>query len=149
MDAEAQLERFIAKYSDAVAAQIRAARARMRERLPGATELVYDNYNALAIGYGADDRVGGIVFSIAAYPRWINLFFARGAALEDPTGRLKGKGSQVRHIVLTDLALLDDPEVRALMDQALARAQPPIAGSGGRGAIIKSVSARQRPRRPA
>ncbi|MDB5465421.1 MAG: hypothetical protein JWQ46_183, partial [Phenylobacterium sp.] len=130
MDAEAQLEGFIAKYSDAVAAQIRAARGWMRERLPGATELVYDNYNALAIGYGADDRAGGIVFSIAAYPRWVSLFFARGVALDDPTGRLKGNGSQVRHIVLTDLAVLDDPEVRALMDQALERAQPPIASSG-------------------
>jgi hypothetical protein len=149
MDAEAQLEGFIAKYSDTVAAQIRAARGRMRERLPGATELVYDNYNALAIGYGADDRVGGIVFSIAAYPRWISLFFARGAALDDPAGRLRGNGSQVRHIVLTDLAVLDDPEVQALMDQALERAQPPIASSGGGAAIIKSVSARQRPRRPA
>ncbi|RAK61585.1 hypothetical protein DJ021_18165 [Phenylobacterium hankyongense] len=149
MDAEAQLEGFIAKYSDAVAAQIRAARARMRERLPGATELVYDNYNALAIGYGANDKIGGLVFSIAAYPRWVSLFFARGAALDDPAGRLKGEGSQVRHIVLTDLAVLDEPEVRALMDQALARAQPPIAASGGGAAIIKSVSARQRPRRPA
>ncbi|MDB5452867.1 MAG: hypothetical protein JWO33_1445 [Caulobacteraceae bacterium] len=149
MDAEAELEGFIAKYSDAVAAQVRAARAAMRARLPGSVELVYDNYNALAIGYGATERVGDIVFSIAVYPRWISLFFARGAALVDPAERLKGEGSHVRHIVLTDLALLDDPEVRALMDQALARADPPIRPGGPPPTVIKSISAKQRPRRPA
>jgi hypothetical protein len=33
MDAEAQIEGFIAKYSDGIAAEIRAARADMRRRL--------------------------------------------------------------------------------------------------------------------
>jgi hypothetical protein len=120
----------------------------MRERLPGAVELVYDNYNALAIGYGANDRIGGIVFSIAAFPRWISLFFNRGVDLDDPHGLLKGGGSQVRHIVLTDLSLLDRPEVRALMDQALAKAHPPIDPTAASRTLVKSVSARQRPRRP-
>ena len=147
MDAEAQIEGFIAKFSDEVAPQIRAARAKMRERLPGAVELVYDNYNALAIGYGANDKIGGIVFSIAAFPRWISLFFNRGVDLDDPLGLLKGGGSQVRHIVLTDLSLLDRPEVRALMDQALAKADPPIDPSAASRTLVKSVSARQRPRR--
>jgi hypothetical protein len=149
MDAATQIEGFIAKYSDEVAAQIRAARIAMRGRLPGAVELVYDNYNALVFAYGADDRQSGIVFSIAAYPRWISLFFAHGVGLEDPTGRLKGGGRQVRHIVLTDLAMLDTPDIRALMEQALARAAPPVAPLAAPRTVIKSVSARQRPRRPA
>ena len=66
MDPEAQIESFIAKFSDDVAVQIRTARAHMRRRLPGAVELIYDNYNALAIGYGGNEKVGGIVFSICA-----------------------------------------------------------------------------------
>ena len=45
-DAESQIEGFIAKFSDEVAPQIRAARAAMRARLPGAVEMAYDNYNA-------------------------------------------------------------------------------------------------------
>jgi hypothetical protein len=149
MDTEAQIEGFIGKYSDEVAAQIRAARIAMRARLPGAVELVYDNYNALAIGYGANDKVGGIVFSIAAYPRWISLFFALGVGLPDPEGLLQGNGVQVRHIVLTDLAILDRPAVQALMATALARADPPIDPSAAPRTIVKSVSAKQRPRRPA
>ena len=147
MSPEAQLETFISKYTEAVAARIRDARAIMRRKLPGAVELVYDNYNALAIAYSATEKQGGIVFSIAAYPRWVSLFFAEGAGLDDPTGRLKGEGARVRHIVLSELAILEADDVRALMDQALARASAMGLAAEGR-LIIKSVSPRQRPRRP-
>lgn len=68
--------------------------------------------------------------------------------LDDPHGLLKGEGSKVRHIVLTELAVLDRPEVRALMDQALARAEPPIDPAAPGRTIVKSISATRRPRRP-
>jgi len=54
--AEAQLAGFLAKYDPEIEALAREARKRMQARLPGATELVYDNYNALAIGYGPSER---------------------------------------------------------------------------------------------
>jgi hypothetical protein len=148
MDAEAQIESFIAKFSDEVAGQLRAARAAMRARLPGAVELVYDNYNALAIGYGASEKLADVVFSIAGFPRWVRLFFSRGADLEDSAGRLEGEGAQVRSVLFTGPAVLEDPVVRALMDQALARARPIDPGQPSR-AVVKSISAKQRPRRPA
>ena len=148
MDAEAQIESFIVKFSDDVAAQIRAARAEMRRRLPGALELVYDNYNALAIGYGPNEKTGQAVFSLACFPRRVSLCFLRGAELEDPAGRLEGGGNQVRFLPLTDLTVLDDAPVRALWDQALARGAAPMPTEGGR-TIVKSISAKQRPRRPA
>lgn len=148
MDAEARLEGFIARFNDKVAGEARAAVARMRRLLPGATLLVYDNYNALAITFGAGEALAGVVFSIAVYPRWASLFFARGVDLDDPHGLLKGEGSRVRHIVLADVALLDDPRVRELMEQAMAHA-PELADDARPGRlIIKSVSAKQRPRRP-
>lgn len=146
MTAEAELETFIIRFDDAVAAQIRAIRAAMRARLPGAFELVCDNYNALAIGYGASEKLADMVFSVAAYPRWVSLFFSQGAALDDQSSLLKGNGGTMRHIVLDGPDTLDDPAVRALMDQALARR--PIGTEGPSCLVIKSVSARQRPRRP-
>jgi hypothetical protein len=147
--AQAQLDGFIAKYSPAVAAQGRAAIARMRKMLPAAQVLVYDNYNALAVGFGPSERSSQIVFSIAMYPRWVSLFFAKGVGLPDPHQRLQGSGSVVRHVVLTDLAVLDDPQIRELMQHALARSGASLQ-TGKHGAIvIKSISARQRPRRPA
>ena len=149
MDAEAQVEGFIAKFSDEVAAQIRAARAEMRRRLPGAIELVYDNYNALAIGYGPNEKAGQAVFSLACFPRRVSLVFIRGVDLDDPDGLLNGEGNQVRSLPLTEPGVLDRPGVRALWDQALANAAAPIGPAASGRTIIKSISAKQRPRQPA
>ena len=132
-----------------MAAQTRAILARMDQLVPGAISLAYDNYNALAIGYGATTKQSGLVFSIAVYPRWVSLFFTQGAALDDPNGLLKGEGSRIRHIVLGGPETLDDPDVGALMMQALAKADPPIDASRPNRLIIQSISAKQKARRPA
>jgi hypothetical protein len=145
---DAQLDQFLAKFTPEVEAQARAALERMRGRLPGAWQLVYDNYNALAIAFGANDKLSGVVSSIAVYPRWVSLFFARGTDLPDPLGLLQGTGSAIRHIVLKDTALFDSPGVEALIAGALARAAPPIDPTKPGQLIVKSVSAKQRPRRP-
>jgi hypothetical protein len=145
---EAQLDAFLAKFTPEVEHQARAALERMRLRLPGAWQLVYDNYNALAIAFGANDKLSGVVFSIALYPRWVSLFFARGVELPDPEGLLQGTGKGIRHIVLKDIALFDNPAVQALVAEALARATPPIDQTKPAKLIVKSVSANQRSRRP-
>src|SRR5260221_14120972 len=109
-----QLRAFIARYEPEIGAAARSALATMRKRLPGAIQLVYDNYNALAIGFGPTERASEAIFSIALYPRWVSLFFLQGARLADPQKLLKGRGTKVRHIVLEDVAGLDEPAGRAL-----------------------------------
>src|SRR5215475_7303547 len=76
--ADSQLDRFLAKFLPEVEDTARLALRKMRSRLPGANELVYDNYNALAIGFSPTERASGVIFSIALYPRWINFFFMNG-----------------------------------------------------------------------
>ena len=145
---EKQLAGFIAKFTPAMATRIRAARRTMRQRLPWATELVYDNYNFFVIGYGPGERASEAVFSLAAQASGLSLCFLRGAGLPDPHGFLRGGGRVVRNVRLESAATLDRPEVRALMKAALAReGLPPRVRSGHR-LVIKSVSAKQRPRRP-
>ena len=143
MTPEKQLASFLGRYTPEIRSVATAALQKMRERLPGALELVYDNYNALVIGFGPTDRASDAVFSIALYPRWVTLFFLDGAKLRDPRKLLEGSGKIVRHIVLQSADDLDTPGVRALMTQAL----------GGmtfeeRRLVIKSISKKQRPRRP-
>ena len=145
-----QLAGFLAKYTPEVASQARAALALMRSRLPGAIELVYDNYNALAVGFGPTERASDVIFSIAVWPRWISLFFLQnGPDLPDPKKLLKGSGTRVRHIVLKEPKMLDLPAIRTLMNQALQRASKPLDPDQPRRIVIKSVSKKQRPRRPA
>lgn len=144
---QAQLESFIARFTPEIAGRVRAARAVIRARLPGATELAYDNYNALAIGYGPGAKTSEAVFSLAVYPRNILLYFLPGVGLPDPEGLLQGEGKVGRYVCLKDVALLDDPAIIALIDAALDRAKRPLPPEGGR-TIVKSIAARQRPRRP-
>jgi hypothetical protein len=116
--------------------------------LPGATEIVYDNYNALAIGFGPSDKSSEAVFSIAVYPRWVSLCFLQGASLSDPKKLLKGDGTKARHIVLKSPIDMASPDVESLITQALRAAKAKIDPSQKRKLVIKSVSPKQRPRRP-
>jgi hypothetical protein len=143
-----QLDEFIDRFTPEVAALARKALARMRKLTRGALELVYDNYNALAIGFSPTERAGDGIFSIALFPPHASLFFLQGAKLPDPTKRLRGSGSVVRHIVLEDMALFDAPDVLTLIDLALARAKVALDPKQPRRLIIKSISPKQRPRRP-
>jgi hypothetical protein len=59
----------------------RQARAKIRRLQPRAVELVYDNYNALAIAFGPTERPSDLILSIALYPRWVSLFFTREPTL--------------------------------------------------------------------
>lgn len=143
-----QLATFLARYDVAVARAARQALRHMRARVPGATEMVYDNYNALAVGFGPSDRPSEVIFSIVAYPRWVTLFFLQGAGLADPGKLLQGSGSRVRHIVLTTPQVIGSAAVDALIGRALRAAKVAVDPTRKRALVIKSISARQRPRRP-
>jgi len=127
----------------------RAALAKMRKRLPNAIELVYDNYNALVFGFGPNERPSDAIFSIALYPDHAALCFLQGAKLPDPHKRLRGSGNVVRNLRVDDVGVLDDPQVVTLMEEALQHAKVRMDPTQQRKFVIRSVSAKQRPRRPA
>jgi hypothetical protein len=143
-----QLSRFLAKYTPKIAGQARRALTKMRKLLHGSTEMVYDNYNGLVIGFGPTEKPSLAIFSIVLMPNYIILFFLQGATLPDPHRRLKGGGNLVRHIRLVPPSVLDEPEILHLINTALYRAKAPINPKARRQLIIKSISAKQRPRRP-
>jgi len=145
---ESQIAGFLAKYTPEMSAQAQEARARMRTLLPGAVEMVYDNYNALVFGFGATDRASEAVVSLAIMPRWVSLCFLQDAStLPDPEKRLQGEGKVARHVVLKDPASLEEPAIRDLLTHAIGRSAKPFPDPPGR-VVIKSISAKQRPRRP-
>jgi hypothetical protein len=144
--AEQQLAGFIAKFSPEMGKLIRAARAKMRACMPQALELVYDNYNFFVIGYGPTEKAGEAIFSLAAQAKGLSLCFLQGAKLPDPDKLLRGSGNVVRNIRLESADALDEPKVRQLIEIALKRAKTPIPAKGSHQLIIKSVSAKQRPR---
>jgi hypothetical protein len=141
-----QLEFFIGRFSPEVAIQARGVLKRVRARLPGAVELVYDKANALVIGFGPTEKPSEAVFSVVVYPRWILLYFLQGAALADPNGLLKGAGKVGRHIRLTDAKTLDDAPVRELMDDAVELMEVPFTTGQKSKIVIRQVATKPRVR---
>src|SRR3954452_23732128 len=115
MDPEAQLSSFIDKFTPEVAALTRALLAKTKARVPGATIMVYDNYNALAIGFGPSEKASQAVLSLAVMPRWVTLCFLYGVGLPDSHGLLNGSGNQVRNLRLHTPEAFDNPEVQDLI----------------------------------
>jgi hypothetical protein len=146
-DAEEHLKAFIRKFNATDQKLIRSIRRAMRKRLPSANELVWDNYNFFVIGYSPTNRPSDSIVSIAARANGVGLCFIHGATLPDPANILLGSGKQTRFIRLESVDVLARPEVEALLTAAIGQAKVTLADSGRRKLIIRSASAKQRPRR--
>jgi hypothetical protein len=147
VDAEKQLKGFVEKFEPKHQRLIRAVRKALRKRFPTADELAYDNYNFFVIGYSPSGRPSDSVVSIAAGANGVGLCFIRGASLPDPKKILLGSGNQTRFIRLESAGVLIRPEVEALVSAAVAQARTPLRATGRGKLTIRSVSAKQRPRR--
>jgi len=145
----AQLNGFLARFTPEIAAAAKRVLSKMRTRTPGAIEFVYDNYYALVIGFGPNERPSDAIFSVVVRPKWVSVCFLQaGTDMPDPQRLLRGSGNLVRHIRLTDPSDLDKPAVRALVSTALKRADPRLNPSNRKRVIIRAVSPRALPRRP-
>jgi hypothetical protein len=138
----AQLNAIIDRRPPEMARLTKAVLGKMRERLPGAVEMVYDKKNSLVIGFCSAPRAGRVINSIATYSKWLNLYFFEGDTLPDPHGLLQGSGSMVRSIRVTDAAELDRPAVKALMAAALQCAEPPLDRTAPRRIVLKQSTPR-------
>lgn len=122
-------------------------RKALRKRMPGANELVCDNYNFFVVAYSATERPSDSIVSIAAAANGVGLSFYHGATLPDPQKILLGSGAQNRFLRFESAKTLGLPNVRALIDAAIAQVKTPISATGKGKLIIRSVSSKQKPRR--
>lgn len=103
----------------------------------------------MAVGFGPNAKVSTLPLSIAFSPRWATLFFMMGSTLPDPEHLLDGKGAKIRSMRLGDgLKTLKSPEIDALIATAVLKADWKLDTRATGELIIKSISPKQRPRRP-
>lgn len=143
-----QISGFIGCYTPEIAKAIIACRKQMRSIVPKGFEMVYDNYAGLVFGYSPSEKPSEALLSIAAYPDHVTLCFLQGARLADPDRLLKGSGNQVRSMRLRSPKDLSLPAVERLIERALAPQREAFARAPRLTTIIRSISAKQRPRRP-
>ena len=146
---EAQVRGFIEKFDPANRRLIRAVRKALRKRFPTAYEMAYDNYNFFVLGYSPTERPSDAVVSMAAGANGVGLCFIRGATLPDPKQVLLGSGNQTRFIRVPSVEVLARPEVKALLAAAVAQSRVGFRATGRPTLVVRSISAKQRPRRHA
>ena len=148
-DAQRQLDGFIDKFTPENAALTRALLDRMKTRIPGAAILVYDNYNALAVGWSPTDRVGHTFCSIAVGRSSGNVHFGFywGSQIADPKRILLGEGNQYRYVLVKDKEDFPKAYLQKLMKEAYANSLAKVKDKKQimHGATItKSISSRKR-----
>ena len=144
---EKQITGFIGKFDPKMQKVIREMRVALRKRFPAAYELVYDNYNFLVFGFCSAPRASDCVVSLAVDANKASICFTYGKKLADPEKLLHGGGNQVRFLALEGPATLKKTGVERLLKEAEAIGKVPMPATGKGETIVKSISAKQRPRR--
>lgn len=88
---------------------------------PNTNELIYDNYNAVAVGWSPTDRVGHTFCSIAVGSnKYVHFGFYRGSQIADPEKMLLGKGNQYRYITVNNKDDFPKTYIKKLLKEAYA-----------------------------
>jgi hypothetical protein len=143
------VDKLLSKYTPEITAQLREARKHLAKHFPRGFELVYDNYNALVFAFAPTERASDAILSIAGYPRWVTLFFAKGSSLDDPSHILEGSGSRFRGVRLQPSSRLHEAAVQKLIRDAKKMVSRELKAAPPLSTIVKATSAKQRARRPA
>lgn len=112
------LDAFLATCALDVRDLARRSRDLIRAVMPDAIEQF--DAPARLIAYGTDRTYRGLICGIALQKSYVNLMFARGAALPNPAGLLTGTGKRVRHVKIQRPEDLASPALRALLEAAVA-----------------------------
>jgi len=116
---------------------------------PDANEIIYDNYNALAIGWTLTEKLSHTVCSIAAYRAGTNVHFGFywGNQIADPEKKLLGQGNQYRYFLVKDKENFPKAYITKLVYEAhansLAKVKDPKLLKQGL-TITKSISPAKR-----
>jgi hypothetical protein len=116
---------------------------------PDSNELIYDNYNALAVGWSPTDRVGHTFCSIAIGRTSKNIHFGFywGSEISDPEKRLIGQGNQYRYVLVKSKSEFPKAYIKKLLKDAYANSMAKVKDKKQimhGNTITKSISAKKR-----
>jgi len=117
-----ELIKFLGVFEDPIQELVLWLRDFVWDLYPKSNELIYDNYNALAVGWSPTDRVGHTFCSIAVGRTSMNIHFGFywGSEIGDPEKKLLGKGNQYRYILVKNKADFPKNYITKLMKEAFA-----------------------------
>lgn len=88
------------------------------EIYPDSNELIYHTH-ALTAVFSISDKLSDAFCMLPIYTNHLNLGFNKGTLLQDPHKLLKGTGNLIRHIDVKKASDYRNPEVKALVQEAI------------------------------
>ncbi len=113
------LKKFIKPYDEDIQTLTLALLDFITDLVPEANELIWDNYNAVAMAYSKSEKLKDAFCHIAVYSKHVNFGFNRGAELTPSNLKLNGKGKLIRHISAKDLKSFPKDEIKTLIWEAV------------------------------
>jgi len=120
MNPNKNLKVFLKPYSPDIQKLALELRGFIVETIPEANELIWNNYNAMAIAYSKSKVLKDAFCHIAVYSKHVNFGFNRGVELLNPQVPLEGKGKLIRHIKVTDINSFPKKEITKMIFEAVA-----------------------------
>ena len=114
-----QLKKFIEPYDEGIQKLTMELRNFITDLVPQANELIWDNYNAVAIAYSKSGKLKDAFCHIALYSKHVNFGFNRGSELTNTSVKLNGKGKLIRHISLKDFQSFPKQEIKKMIWEAV------------------------------
>jgi len=143
------LKKFLSVFPDEVQETALWLRQFAWQLYPDSNELIYDNYNALAIGWSPTDRVGHTFCSVAVGRSSHNIHFGFywGSQISDPDNLLLGTGNQYRYVLVRDRNDFPKAYIKKLLKEAYTNSVSKIKDKKqimkGK-TIVKSISEKKR-----
>ncbi len=119
MKANPRLQTFLTPYDEEIQELCYRLRDFVVALVPEANELIWDNYNAVAIAYSKSEQLKDAFCHIAVYGKHLNFGFNRGSELSSESLQLKGQGKLIRHLTVNDWDTFPKEKIRPLIFQAL------------------------------
>ena len=116
-NANARFSGLLSRFRPEIAALVKRCLPKLRRAFPGSYQLVYDYASSLLVAFSMSERGYEAIVTIAIFPRWVRLYFAR--SLPDPKGLLQGSGTKVRSVTLKAASDLDNGDIHALIEAAI------------------------------
>ncbi len=114
-----QLKKFIHPYDEGIQKLTIELRDFITDLVPRANELIWDNYNAVAMAYSKSEKLKDAFCHIAVYSQHVNFGFNRGAELTNSNVKLNGKGKLIRHISLKDFESFPKEDIKNMIWEAV------------------------------
>ncbi len=119
MKVSPELIEFLAPYDEKIQKLVLQLRGFIIDALPTTNELIWDNYNAVAIAYSKSDKLKDAFCHLAVYPNHVNFGFNRGTQLTKQGIPLQGKGKLIRHITIKEFELFPANKIKTMLFEAI------------------------------